>query len=87
MRSSSGGCVANMLANAFGEIHVAGLGRARADELRAEHGRADSLQCAGDALRIARELHGRGVGQILALPRDGRLDEIAEEQAEKAERP
>ena len=74
-------------AEALGEIHVAGLGRPRADELRAEHGRADSLQRAGDPLRIARELHGRGVGQILALPRHGRLDEVAEEQADEAERP
>ena len=72
-------------AQPFGEIHVAGLGRPRIDELRAEHGRADSLQRAGDALGVAGELDRRRIGQKLPLPRHGRLDEIAEQQPEKAD--
>ena len=72
-------------ADAFGEIHVAGFGRPRTGEPRAEHGRTDSLERPGDPLRIPRELHRRGVGQILPLPRDRRLDEIAEEHAEETE--
>ena len=40
---------------------------------------------AGDSARITGELHGRGVGQELALSADGRLDQIAEEDAEIAQ--
>src|SRR5436305_2688021 len=40
---------------------------------------ADFFQRAGDAAGIARELHGRRVGEKLALPRHGRLDQAAEE--------
>ena len=66
-------------ADAFGEIHVAGLGRPRADELRAEHGRADSLQRAGDpsGLRVnctaeasARNSRCRETAALMRLPKN-----------------
>ena len=69
----------------LGEQHVRDLLgiRVRAAS-RAE--RADLLQRARQALRVARELHGGGVGEQLALPRDRGLDQPAEEQADVAER-
>ena len=82
---SSGGCVANRLVRPSAKYMWLASAARGLMSLRAEHGRADSLERAGDSVRIARELHGRGVGQELALPRDGRLDEVAEEQADEAE--
>src|SRR3982750_769551 len=64
---------------------MACLGCTRTDELRAEERRPDLLQGPGDALRIARELHGGGVGQELALTRDSSLDEISEHQSDEAQ--
>ena len=46
---------------------------------------ADFFQRAGDAAGIARELHGRGVGQKFALAADGGLDEPAEKNADVAD--
>ena len=45
----------------------------------------DLLQRAGQALRLARELHGGRVGERFALPRDGGLDEPGAEEADRAD--
>ena len=45
---------------------------------------ANLLERAGQAGRVARELHRRGVGEELALAADGGLDEAAEEDADPA---
>ena len=76
--------VEERLAHAVAEEHVAGFLGVRRLELRAEAQAADLLQRAGQARRVARELHRRGVGEKLALPADGRLDEPAEEDANPA---
>ena len=44
---------------------------------------ADFLQRAGEPAGIARELHGRGVGQKFALTADGGLNQSAEENANR----
>ena len=67
------------------EKHVADFRGMGVADSRAFVQPADLLQRPGDSARIASELHGRGVGQELALPADGRLDQIAEEHAEVAE--
>ena len=46
---------------------------------------ADLLEGAGDPVRIARELHGRRVGQELALAAHRGLDQVAEEDADIAQ--
>ena len=46
---------------------------------------ADLFEGAGDARRIAGELHGRGVGQKLPLARDGGLNQATEEIAHVAD--
>ena len=51
-------------------------------EGRAQSEAADFLQRAGDARRVARELDRGRVSEELALPRDGRLDQPAEEVAD-----
>ena len=53
-------------------------------EARAEAVPADLLQRAGEAEWVAGELHGRGVGEELALAADGGLDEPAKEDADPA---
>ena len=73
MRSTSGGWVSSSpksCADAAGtaEEHVAGLLGPRLADGRAGGKRADLLECPGDAVGIARELHRRGVGQELTLP-------------------
>ena len=76
--------VEERFAHAIAEEHVAGfLGVGRL-ELRAVAQAADLLQRAGQARRVARELHRRGVGQELALAADGGLDEPAKEDADPA---
>ena len=45
----------------------------------------DFLEGAGETQRVARELDGGGVGEVLALPRDGGLDDAREEDAAEAE--
>jgi hypothetical protein len=67
------------------EEHVAGLRRVRALIAEPAGEAADLLERAGDAFRVARELHRRGVGQELALAAHGRLDQVAEERAEEAD--
>src|SRR5262249_589578 len=57
----------------------------RADEFRAKHGGTDSFQRPSDSIGMTRELDGRRIGQKLALPRHGRLDETAEKEADGAE--
>ena len=57
---------------------------------RARRGRGgvatrDFLEGAGETQRVARELDGGGVGEVLALPRDGGLDDAREEDAAEAE--
>src|SRR5690606_4430916 len=66
-------------ARAAAKEHVAGLFGARVPHGRT--GVGDARESAGDALRIARELDGRGVGEELALARHAGLDQLAEQQA------
>ncbi len=67
------------------EEHVTGLRRVRVLHPRAGHEAADLPERAGDAARMPRELHGGGVGQELALPADGGLDQVAEERARETD--
>ena len=53
----------------LGEVEVAHLGRVLVADLRAGAQPADLLERAGDARRVAGELHGGGVGQELAAAR------------------
>ncbi len=46
---------------------------------------ADLLQRAGEPFRLACELHGRSVGEALALARDACLDEAGEQHADAAD--
>jgi hypothetical protein len=46
---------------------------------------ADFLQGAGEPVRLARELHRRGVGQSLAIARHSGLDEPREQHADPAD--
>jgi len=54
----------------------------RLDESYAGDESADFFQRAADPAGIAGELHGRGVGEEFALPRDRGLDQPAEEHAD-----
>ena len=77
--------VEERFAHAVAEEHVAGfLGMGRL-ELRAEAQAADLLERAGQARRVARELHRGGVGEELALAADGGLDEPAKQDADPAD--
>ncbi len=72
------------LAHAVAEEHVAGFRGVSGLELRAVAQAANLLQRAGQAGRVAGELHRRGIGEELALPADGGLDEPAKEHADPA---
>jgi hypothetical protein len=89
MRSASGGCVARQAKRVSGEavaeVEVARLRRVRRRQLRARSAAADLLERAGDAERVAGELNGRGVGQELALARDGALDQARRRSADPAD--
>ena len=86
MRSTSGGWVAKARPMPSREqqvrdflgvgIHEAGTGAER----------ADLHQRVPEALRVARELDGGGVGQRFAVTRDRGLDQPPEEEADPAER-
>ena len=76
--------VEERFAHAVAEEHVAGFLGVRRLKLRAEAQAADLLERAGQARRVARELHRRGVGEKLALAADRGLDEPAEEHADPA---
>jgi hypothetical protein len=65
-----------------GEEQVARFTRLRMADPAAAVQPADLGERAGDAPRVARELHGRGVGEELALARHRRLDEAREHLAE-----
>src|SRR5215470_6420157 len=47
----------------------------------------DLIEGAADSFRVTCELHRRGVGEELALPRDCRLDQTAGDNADGAEQP
>ena len=74
-------------ADAGGEIHMAELGRMSGAQLRTVLVATDFLQRPGNALRIAGELHGRGVGEKLALPAYCGLAQAAEERPGIAQQP
>src|SRR5262249_1007371 len=72
------------------EAHVAHFADVGVIQVRALFESADLSERAGDAVRVARELDGAGIGQVLALPRHRGLDQVAEEgprppEDEKAE--
>ena len=83
MRSASGGWVAPEAAEigleGLGDEEVADLAGVRVDHGATEGVAADLLEGAGDAARVAGELHSRGIGEKLALARHRGLDEPAEE--------
>ena len=70
-----------------GEEHVGDFGGAGVGDAAAVRRRADDLQRAGHAVRVAGELHGRRIGQIFALTRNHRLDQARAEHAERPEQP
>ena len=89
MRSSTGGCVLNRLFKArlvlverVGEVEVR-RGLVRCLE-RVRVG-GDLLERAGQGVRVAAEKRARGVGQVLALPRDRELDELRRDGREDGE--
>ncbi len=67
---------------AFGKKEMPDLRRLVSLEPRTERIAADLAQGAPDAAGIAGELDGRGVGEKLALARNGSLDDAAEEVAD-----
>ena len=72
-------------AHAVAEKHVAQVGRVFGFQARTETVLADFLERAGKPAGIARELHGRGIGEKFALAADGGLDQAAKENADGAE--
>ncbi len=73
------------VADTIAEQHVRHFLAVGAVQLGAPVDPGDFLQRPGNALRLARELHRRGVGQVFALARDAGLDEAAEEHADIAD--
>jgi hypothetical protein len=72
--------------DAVAEQHVAGfLGIGAIVELRAFRDAADLLQCAGQALGLAGELHRRRVGQRFPRAAHAGLDHASEEQPDVAD--
>ncbi len=67
------------------EQHVSHFIAAARLQLRTEFQRGDLLQRAGDAGRLPRELHRRGVRQRFARARHGGLDDFPEEQPDVAD--
>ena len=47
---------------------------------------SDLLECAADALRVAGELHRRGIGEEFALPRNGTLNQASKEDPDITDR-
>ncbi|OQB88778.1 MAG: hypothetical protein BWX84_02777 [Verrucomicrobia bacterium ADurb.Bin118] len=72
-------------AHRIAKEHVAGLRRPFGVEGGAVDQTADFLQGAGQALRVARELHRGGIRQKLALPAHGGLNQSSEEHAHPAQ--
>lgn len=72
-------------AKTLGEEEVADGGGFAGLETGAEGVAADFFQGAGDALGVARELDGGGVGEVFTLSRHGGLDDAAEEIADVAD--
>ena len=70
---------------ARGEQHVRHFFGFRRHQARARAGARDLEQRAGQPDGIARELHGRGIGQALAMPRHRRLQQAPEEHADVAQ--
>ena len=64
----------------LGEKHVTGLCGVGTGDARSFHEGPDPLERTGDGARISCELHGRGIGQVLALTADGGLDEVSEQR-------
>ena len=91
-RSSSGGCVANhealnlamQLGRAAGEEHVRDIDGVFVLEPRAGRIRRHHDEGTLQRLRVARELHGRCIGQMLAAPRDSRLQQATDQRARAA---
>ena len=54
-------------------------------ELRTSFDAANFLERAGEATRVARELHGGSVSEKLALPADRGLDQTPEQNADPAD--
>src|SRR5471030_611513 len=74
------------LADAVGKKHMRQFFRMRVREARTVFAEAaDFFQRAGDAVRISRELHGRGVGEKFALAADGGLNQASEKNADVAD--
>ena len=71
--------------DSLGKEQVRHLLRVRIGEARARAPRADLDERVSEPARVARELHGRSVGERLAVPRDRRLDQAPEEKADPAE--
>lgn len=65
--------------------HVAGLLGTRGGDARTPDHPADFLEGADQAIGIAGELHGGGVGQKLALTRDGAFYQAPEEDTDRTE--
>ena len=69
-----------------GEKHVTGLGGLGVVDARPLGQPADLLERPANAVGVARELDGAGVGQVLALPRHRRHDQPTEERSHQAQR-
>ena len=67
------------------EKHVADFLGVRVAYLRRFGPAADLLERPGNSVGQSGELHRRGVGQKLALPRDGALDQLSKKQTDRAD--
>ena len=79
------GCKQAGKSSAAAEQHVADLLGVRRPDMGGLFVAANFLECVCDAVRLPRELHGRCIGQILALARYRRLDETSEKHTDPAQ--